>query len=93
MNSKVKMNETSVYVTTVVFMDRLKNHFTPRKESGNVLLILDGHRSHCSDVNVLDFAAENGITLLSSKSNNALLAASRQIFLQAIEDILAASCK
>jgi hypothetical protein len=62
--SQVTMNETSAYVNPAVFLDWLKNHFIPRKEQGKVLLILDGHRSHCSDVNVLDFAAENNVIIL-----------------------------
>lgn len=47
------MNETSACVTTVVFMYWLKNHFVPRKESGNVL----------------DFAAENDIIQLFFRSD------------------------
>ncbi|KAK9721772.1 DDE superfamily endonuclease [Popillia japonica] len=43
---------------------QIVTHFLPRKENGKVLLILDGHSSHCSDSNVLDFAVENGIILL-----------------------------
>jgi hypothetical protein len=58
------MNETSAYVTAVLFMDSLKNYFVPRKESGNVLLMLDGQRSQRSEVNVLVIASENDIILL-----------------------------
>ncbi|GFS57698.1 HTH CENPB-type domain-containing protein [Trichonephila inaurata madagascariensis] len=53
--SHVEMNETSTYINLNVFMKFSKNHFIPRK----VLLILDSHTSHCSDVAVLDLVAEN----------------------------------
>ncbi|GFR00870.1 jerky protein homolog-like [Trichonephila clavata] len=56
--SHVEMNETSAYNNSDVFMKFLRNHFIPRKESGKVLLILDSHASRCSDVAVLDLAAE-----------------------------------
>jgi hypothetical protein len=61
---RVTMKETSAYVTTVVFMGWLRSHFTSRKESGSVLLKLDGHWSHCSEINVPDFATENDVILL-----------------------------
>jgi hypothetical protein len=56
--SRVKVNETSGYVTTVVFMDWQKKSLNiPRKETRNVLFIFEGH------VNVLDFAGGNDITI------------------------------
>ncbi|GFR08759.1 HTH CENPB-type domain-containing protein [Trichonephila clavata] len=61
--SNVEMNEKSAYLKLVVFIKFLMNHFIPRKEPGKVLLILDSHASHCSDVTVLDLAAENAVTL------------------------------
>jgi hypothetical protein len=63
------MNETCAFVTTVVFMYWMKNHFVPRKESGNVL----------------DCAAENGIIQLSSRRHNMLFSAPNPAFLQAID--------
>jgi hypothetical protein len=66
---RVTMNETCAYVTTIVFMDWLRSHFIPRKESGSFLLKLDGHRSHCSEVNVLEFATENDVILLCLPSH------------------------
>jgi hypothetical protein len=63
------MNETSAYVNTAIFLGWLKNNFIPRKEPGKVLLILGGHRSHCSDVNILDFAAENDVIILCLPSH------------------------
>ena len=62
--SFVEMNERSAYVNTEIFKNWLENHFVPRKEPGKVLLILDGHSSHCSDLTVLDFAEKNGVNLL-----------------------------
>lgn len=68
-SSKIVMGETSAYVNTQLFLRWLKNHFVPRKESGPVVLILDGHSSHCSDVSVLDYAAQNDIILLCLPSH------------------------
>jgi hypothetical protein len=61
--SHVTLNEISAYMNTVMFLKCPKNHIIPRKERGKVLLILDGHRSHCSDVNVFDFAADNDVII------------------------------
>jgi hypothetical protein len=47
-----------------IFMTWLKEHFLPRKPSGKVLLILDGHASHCNRFEMLDFARINDIVLL-----------------------------
>jgi hypothetical protein len=60
--SHVTFNEISAYVNTVMFLKWPKNHIL-RKEPGKVLLILDGHRSHCSDVNVFDFTADNDVII------------------------------
>ncbi|XP_018359931.1 PREDICTED: uncharacterized protein LOC108759131 isoform X2 [Trachymyrmex cornetzi] len=67
--SHVEMGETSAYVNCQLFLAWLKDHFIPRKQNGKVLLILDGHTSHCSDINVLDFAAKNDIILLCLPSH------------------------
>ncbi|TGZ48328.1 hypothetical protein DBV15_08634 [Temnothorax longispinosus] len=48
--SRVQMGETSAYVNCQLFLGWLKNHFVPRKRNEKVLLILDGHSSHCSDI-------------------------------------------
>jgi len=66
---RVTMTETSAYVTTVMFMDWLRSHFVSREESGSVLPKLDGHTSHCLEVNVLDFATENDVILLCLPSH------------------------
>jgi hypothetical protein len=70
--SRVKVNETSGYVTTVVFMDWHKNLNIPRKETRNVPFIFEGH------VNVIDFARENDITL-STQRYKALYTVSRLV--------------
>jgi hypothetical protein len=46
------------------------SHSISRKESGSVQLQLDGHRSHCSEVNVLDFATESDVILLFLPSHS-----------------------
>ncbi|KAB0790264.1 hypothetical protein PPYR_03907 [Photinus pyralis] len=66
---KVIMNEKSAYVTTDIFKTWLQNHFIARKEPGKVLLILDGHSSHCSDVELLDLASSNDVIMLCLPSH------------------------
>ncbi|GFU60947.1 hypothetical protein TNCV_3372641 [Trichonephila clavipes] len=41
------MSKTSAYVNSDVFMKCLRNNFIPRKEPEKVILISDGHASHC----------------------------------------------
>lgn len=67
--SVVMMSEKSAYVNTAIFLNWLKNHFFPRKPAGKVLLIMDGHASHCNSVEVLEFADENDIILLCLPSH------------------------
>jgi len=62
--SVVYMNQKSAYINTHIFLEWLKFHFVPRKTAGKVVLILDGHGSHCSSVETLTFADENEIILL-----------------------------
>ncbi|PVZ98150.1 hypothetical protein BB558_005853 [Smittium angustum] len=52
--SKVVMNKRTGYSNSEVFKDWLKTHFIPRNTHGKILLILDGHGSHCADVSVLE---------------------------------------
>ncbi|XP_039278770.1 uncharacterized protein LOC120350253 [Nilaparvata lugens] len=63
--AEVKMSPKSGYVNSEIFFDWLKNHFTPRKPAGKVLLLLDGHTSHTSCIEMLEFAEENNILLMS----------------------------
>jgi hypothetical protein len=62
--SVVIVSKKSVYVTSIVFMTWMKDHLVPRKPSGKVLILLDGHSSHVSDIDILDFANENDVVLL-----------------------------
>lgn len=62
--SVVRMSQKSAYVNTEFFFNWLKEHFMPRKPLGKVLLILDGHTSHCNLCEMLEFAQENGIIML-----------------------------
>jgi hypothetical protein len=57
------VNEISAYVNTVMFMDA-EISFHTKEGTRKVLVILDVHRSYCSDVNVLDFTAEDDVILL-----------------------------
>lgn len=67
--SVVKMSQKSAYVNSEIFFDWLRNHFTPRKPQGIVILILDGHTSHTSSSEMLEYAESNGIILLSLPSH------------------------
>ncbi|CAH1961310.1 unnamed protein product [Acanthoscelides obtectus] len=67
--SIIFMSQKSAYVTTDIFLLWLRNHFAPRKPEGTVVLILDGHSSHCSSVDTLEFAEENNIILLCLPSH------------------------
>ena len=60
----VYMNEKSAYINTNLFFMWLKNHFLPRKPSGKVILVLDGHSTHCNSVEMLEFAEGHEIILL-----------------------------
>jgi hypothetical protein len=65
--SVVAMNRKSAYVTSEIFLDWLKNYFTPRKPAGKTLLILGGHASHMNCYKMLEFAVKNDVVLLSAK--------------------------
>lgn len=62
--SVVRMSEKSAYVNAEIFFDWLKNHFLPRKPAGKVVLILDGHTSHCNLCEMLEFAEEHEIIMI-----------------------------
>lgn len=57
------MSPKSAYVNSDIFLDWLKNHFYPKKPPGTVLLIFDGHSSHTSNLETLQFAEEHDIIL------------------------------
>ncbi|XP_018578361.1 uncharacterized protein LOC108916564 [Anoplophora glabripennis] len=67
--SAIYMSQKSAYVTSEIFYLWLRNHFLPRKPVGTVLMILDGHSSHCSAVDMLEFAEKNNIILLCLPSH------------------------
>ncbi|KAB0803768.1 hypothetical protein PPYR_00738 [Photinus pyralis] len=54
----------SAYINSDIFLEWLKTHFLPRKPAGKVLLLLDGHASHCNSIETRLFADEHDIILL-----------------------------
>ncbi|KAJ0172499.1 hypothetical protein K1T71_011638 [Dendrolimus kikuchii] len=72
--SQVYMQKKSAYITSDLFYKWLTEHFIPRKPLGKVLLILDGHSSHSSAVNMLETARNNDVILpcLPSHTTSAL---------------------
>lgn len=67
--SVVVMSPESAYVKTSIFSSWIKDHFLPRKGPGPAVLILDGHASHCNDVELLDFLVENEIHVVCLPSH------------------------
>lgn len=67
--SKVFINKKSGYVNAELFYKWLTEHFIPLKPHGQVLLILDGHSSHSTALDMLQAAADNGIILLCLPSD------------------------
>ncbi|XP_057653938.1 uncharacterized protein LOC130892510 [Diorhabda carinulata] len=61
--SVVYMNEKSAYINTDLMFTWLKEHFVPRKPDGKILLLLDGHASHCNSVEMLEYADEHNVIL------------------------------
>lgn len=64
------MGGKSAYVTADIFFKWFQEFFIPRKGTGKVLLIMDGHSSHCSNVELLDYAAANDVILLCLPSHS-----------------------
>ncbi|KAI4469669.1 hypothetical protein MML48_1g12307 [Holotrichia oblita] len=62
--SAVYMNKKFAYVNSGLFMKCLEEHFIPRKPLGKVLLLFDGHGSHCNDIQMLETAASQDVILL-----------------------------
>ncbi|KAK9710430.1 DDE superfamily endonuclease [Popillia japonica] len=50
------MSHKSPHINSELFMNWLKDHFLPRKPYRKVLLVLDRHSTHCSSVEMLEFA-------------------------------------
>lgn len=59
--SIVCMNVKSAYINGDLFFKWLKEIFLPRKPLGKVILLLDGHGSHCSSIEMLEFANNHDI--------------------------------
>lgn len=80
--SKVVMSKKSAYVNAEIFFEWLSDHFLPRKPLGTVMLILDGHTSHSSSVQMLEFCEMNGIILvcLPSHTTHYLQPLDRSVF-------------
>lgn len=60
--SSIQMSESG-YMISELFSSFL-DHLNKYKPHGKILLILDGHASHCKDPNVLDKASNLGIEML-----------------------------
>lgn len=67
--SKLFMSKKSAYITSEIFLQWLKTHFVPRKPTGKVVLLLDGHSTHCNSVEMLEYANQNEIILISMPSH------------------------
>ncbi|KAJ8932540.1 hypothetical protein NQ314_014590 [Rhamnusium bicolor] len=67
---KVIMGEKSAYVASDIFFQWFQEFFVPRKGLGKVLLIMDGHSSHCSNVELLDYAVANDVILFCLPSHS-----------------------
>lgn len=67
--SVLYMSQKSAYINSTIFLEWLRDHFLPRKPAGKVLLILDGHGSHCTSVEMLEYCGSNDIILLCLPSH------------------------
>ncbi|XP_050304919.1 uncharacterized protein LOC126742315 [Anthonomus grandis grandis] len=67
--STIRMSEKSAYVNSEIFLEWLRTHFLPRKPSGKTLLIVDGHTSHTTNLDLLEFAEQNDIILFCLPSH------------------------
>lgn len=67
--SVVYMNKKSAYISTELMFTWLKNHFVPRKPEGKVILMLDGHASHCNSPEMLEYAEEHQVLLFCLPSH------------------------
>ncbi|KAB0804493.1 hypothetical protein PPYR_01463 [Photinus pyralis] len=63
------MSQKSAYINSTIFLEWLRDHFLPRKPAGKVLLILDGHGSHSTSIEMLNFCDSNDIILLCLPSH------------------------
>lgn len=63
------MNKKSSYINSDLFLKWFKEIFLPKKGAGKALLILDGHSSHSNNIDLLEFAEQNNVTLLCFPSH------------------------
>ncbi|KAL1488766.1 hypothetical protein ABEB36_014565 [Hypothenemus hampei] len=57
--SDLHLNKQSPFITSDLFFKWLQEIFVLRKSDGFVILILDGHSSHCSNCEMLKYAEGN----------------------------------
>lgn len=63
------MNKKSFYINGELFLKWFKEIFLLRKPEGKVLLILDGHASHCNNYDLHKVAEKNDVILLCLPSH------------------------
>jgi hypothetical protein len=64
------MSKKSAYVASEIFMAWMKDHFLPRKPSGKVNIVLVGHSSRFSNIEILEFSNAKEIVLLCLPSHS-----------------------
>lgn len=67
--SDVFMNPKSAYINTELFIRWFKEIFLVKKSPGVNLLIVDGHASHCTSLELLELADRNNVVLLCLPSH------------------------
>lgn len=67
--SDIYMNKKSSYINAELFLKWFKEIFLPRKPKEKVLLILDGHTSHCNNYDLHKLAEDTGVVLLCLPSH------------------------
>lgn len=67
--TKLFMSQKSAYMNSEIFLRWLREHFVPRKPKGKTLLLLDGHTSHSTSVEMLEYAKANDIIIFCFPSH------------------------
>ena len=67
--SDVFMNPKSAYINTDLFIKWFKEVFLVKKSPGVNVLIVDGHASHCTSLELLELADRNSVVLLCLPSH------------------------
>ena len=60
----VYLNRKTPCIGTALFIKWFKEHYLKNKTSGNVLLLLDGHRVHCGPPLLLQTAVQSNVTVI-----------------------------